>query len=294
MISWILNFIQNIGENMKPNPGVHWGNLELMKPYDGWADYIKEMFNNLGFVEIFLIAASALFWTAVYIIIIEKLWKNHAPSMPWVCLCMNFSWEFQFAFLVPYPEPVTRWGIYLWVVFDACMYILDLKYGKYAFRKRWGEQYGQKKYYYTVKVGLFAIIFLAILAMNPQWPTLPDSPMFAAYLMNAIMSLCFITHMFQKETIEGTSIWMAWCKFLGTVAPSVLGFMWMPGQYFVYVLAFMCAIFDMVYILMLTRRWIEHGVNPYTGKVIPGKEAVYADTQAKLAEYKEKSDNFQW
>ena len=306
MINWIVNFIHNIGPNIAANnadpivwfKGVSWINngegIVMMNGYDGWWPYIADLFNNLGFIEIFLIVASALLWTGVYIVIIKKLYQNHAPSMPWVCLCMNFSWEFQFAFLVPYPEPVTRWGIYLWVVFDFVMYVLDLKYGKYAFRQRWGEEYGQKKYYYSVKVGLFVLIFIAILAMNPQWPELPESPMYAAYIMNTIMSMLFITHMFTKETIEGTSIYQAWFKFLGTVAPSVLGFMWMPGNYFVYVLAIMCAIFDVIYIIMLTDRYHKFGVNPYTGKAIAGKEDIYADTQKKLAEYKEKSAAFQW
>lgn len=305
MFEWIGNFIRGIGPKMAVNnadPIVWFKNVQfrsgkgmtMMNGYDDWYGYIKDMFNNLGFIEILLIVASALFWTGVYIVIIKKLYQNHAPSMPWVCLCMNFSWEFQFAFLVPYPEPVTRWGIYLWVVFDFIMYMLDLKYGKYAFRQRWGEQYGKKGYYYSVKVGLFAIIFITILAMNPQWPKLPDSPMFAAYIMNAIMSMLFITHMFTKETIEGTSIYQAWFKFLGTLAPSILGFMWMPGNWFVYCLAFICAICDVIYIIMLTDRYHQFGVNPYTGKAIPGKEAEYEATQAALAAYKEKSNNFQW
>ena len=119
LITFVTNFIDNIGPKMRSNDGVHWGNLEMMKEYDGLYDYIRLLFDNLGFWEIFMIAASALLWTGTYLIIIYKLYTQHAPSMPWVALCMNFSWEFQFAFLVPYPEPVTRWGIYLWVVFDA-------------------------------------------------------------------------------------------------------------------------------------------------------------------------------
>ncbi len=294
MFSFITNFIANIGENMKGNTGVKWGDLVLMTPYDGWYDYIKNLFDNLGFLEIFLIVCSALTWTGVYLIIIQKLYTQHAPSMPWVALCLNFSWEFQFAFLVPYPEPVTRWGIYLWVVFDFVMYVLDLKYGKYAFRQRWGEVYGKPGFYYSVKCGLFALMFLLVLSTNAQWPHLPDSPMFAAYLMNTVMSFLFITHMFQKETIEGTSIWLAWLKFIGTVAPTVLGFMWMPGQWFVYMLAIICAILDACFILMLTHRYVTFGMNPYTRKPIKGMEDKYNETINALAEYKEKSTNFKW
>ena len=260
MGTFFSNLIAKIAANIAANTGVKWGNLVMMEPYDGWHDYIKDLFNHLGFIEIFLIVASALLWTG----------------------------------LVPYPEPFTRWGIYLWVLFDLIMYCLDLKYGKYAFRQRWGEQYGKKGYYYTVKVGLFVVIFITILAMNPQWPKLPDSPMFAAYIMNAIMSMLFITHMFTKETIEGTSIYQAWFKFLGTLAPTCLGLMWMPGQWFVYCLAFICALCDIIYIVMLTDRYHQFGINPYNGKCIPGKEAIYADTQAKLAEYKKKSEEFKW
>lgn len=294
LITFIKDFVENIGPSMHDHQGVKWGNVVMMKPYDGWYDYIKALFDNLGFMEILLIVASALLWTGVYLIIIYKLVKNHAPSMPWLALCLNFSWEFQFAFLVPYPEPVTRWGIYLWVVFDAVMYCLDLRYGKLAFATRWGKQYAKAGYYYTIKVGLFIILFLTVLATNAQWPSLPDAPMFAAYLMNAVMSFLFITHLLHKETIEGTSIYMAWCKFLGTVAPSILGFMWMPGNYFVYMLAIICALVDTAYIVVLSRRYIRFGVNPYTGKPIAGREDTYAETMAALEDYKERSTNFKW
>ena len=287
----MLDFIRGILAGIQDNPGVYWGNLEMMKPYDGWYDYIKDMFANMGWGTIFLIVASALLWTAVYLIIIYRLYKDHAPSMPWVCLCMNFSWEFQFAFLVPYPEPITRWGIYLWVLFDAVMYILDLKYGKMFYNKRFP---GYGKTYYFTKVGLFAVIFVSILMMNPQWPTLPDSPMFAAYLMNAIMSMLFCVHMFSRETIEGLSIWVAWCKCLGTLAPTAIGIYWMPGQYFVYCLAFICALFDFIYIYLLTKRFHSFGISPYTRKPLKGKEELAAQTFAAVEDYKRRSGEFKF
>lgn len=270
-MSFITDFISSIGEKMQSNTGVKWGNLTLMNSYDGWHDYIKNMFNNLDWFDIFLIAASALLWTGVYLIIIYRMHKDKSPSMPWVALCMNFSWEFQFAFLVPYPEPVTRWGIYLWVVFDAIMYFMDLRCGKKQFSKLLP---GYDFLYYPVKVLLFAAFFVTILMMNAQWPALPDAPMFAAYLMNTVMSFLFITHMFLKEKVEGLSIWMAWCKFLGTVAPSILGFRHMPGQYFVYCLAILCAILDATYIIMLTKRFHSFGLNPYTRKPLKNQKAV--------------------
>ncbi len=268
------------------NEGIYWGDLEMMKPYDGWYDYIKNMFHNMGWGTLFLIAASAILWTFTYLFIINRLHKDHAPSMPWVCLCMNFSWEFQFAFLVPYPEPVTRFGIYFWVAFDLIMYILDLRYGKLFFHRRFkGYDWG----YYPTKVLLFVIIFISILMMNPQWPTLPDSPMFAAYLMNAIMSMLFCVHSFSKETIEGLSLGVAWTKWLGTVAPTIIGLYWMPGQYFVYCLAFICCAFDMLYMYLLITRFIRFGVNPLNRKPIKGKEAEYEKTMAHLADYYERS-----
>ena len=290
-MSKLLDFIHSVLDGLTNHQGIYWGKLEMMKPYDGWYDYIKDMFANMGWGTIFLIVASALLWTGVYIEIIRRLYKDHAPSMPWVCLCMNFSWEFQFAFLVPYPEPITRWGIYLWVLFDAVMYILDLKYGKMFFAKRFP---GYGKYYYFLKVFLFVVIFISILMMNPQWPTLPDSPMFAAYLMNAIMSMVFCTHIFHKETIEGLSIWVAWFKFLGTLAPTIIGIYWMPGQYFVYCLAFICALFDIIYIYLLTVRFKKFGVNPYTRKPIKGMEDVAAQTFAAVEDYKQRNANFKF
>lgn len=268
-LNFITDFIHNIGPSMTDNPGVKWGDLVLMEPYDGWYDYIKNLFNNLGWFEIFLIAASALFWTGVYLITIYRNAKDHSPSMPWVALCLNFSWEFQFAFLVPYPEPVTRWGIYLWVAFDFIMFLQDFVYGRKIFER---IVPGKQSLYYLVKIGLFIILWITVLSTNAQWPKLPDAPMFAAYLMNTVMSFLFITHLYMKEELEGVSIWIAWCKFLGTVAPSVLGFMWMPGNYFVYCLAIMCALLDACYIYLVTEKAHKLGLNPYTRKPLKGRD----------------------
>lgn len=285
----LMEFIRSILDKIQYNQGVKWGNLVMENPYSGWHGYIRNMFANMGWGTIFLVVASALLWTAVYLIIIYRLHKDHAPSMPWVCLCMNFSWEFQFAFLVPYPEPVTRWGIYLWVVFDAVMFALDYRYGKMFYAKRFS---GYDWAYSPLKFGMFAIIFVTILMMNPQWPQLPDSPMFAAYLMNAIMSILFCQHMFHKETVEGLSIWVAICKFLGTLAPTCIGLIWMPGQYFVYCLAAICAIFDIVYITLLYKRFTQFGLNPFTHKPLKGQEELGQKTLAAVQDYRKRSSEF--
>ena len=86
----ILDFIKGILAGLTQHPGVQWGNTVMETPYEGWRMWIQDMFANMGWGSIFLIALSALTWTGVYLIIIWRLHKDHAPSMPWVCLCMNF------------------------------------------------------------------------------------------------------------------------------------------------------------------------------------------------------------
>ena len=291
----IFDFIKGILSGLTQHPGVQWGNTVMETPYEGWRLWIQDMFANMGWGSIFLIALSALTWTGVYIIIIWRLHKDHAPSMPWVCLSMNFSWEFQFAFLVPYPEPVTRWGIYLWVAFDAIMFALDLRYSKMFYAKRFP---GYDWSYYIVKLCTFAIIFVSILMMNPQWPNLPDSPMFAAYLMNAIMSIVFCVHCFSRETIEGLSVWVAILKCVGTLAPTALGCIWTLGrpgneiEYFVYCLGAICAVFDFMYIYLLVKRFARFGINAFPRKPLKGKEELAARTFAAVEDYKERSGNF--
>ena len=272
----ILDFIKGILAGLTQHPGVQWGNTVMETPYEGWRMWIQDMFANMGWGSIFLIALSALTWTGVYLIIIWRLHKDHAPSMPWVCLCMNFSWEFQFSFMVPYPEPVTRWGIYLWVAFDFIMFVLDLRYAKMFYAKRFP---GYDWSYYFVKLCTFAIIFVSILLMNPQWPNLPDSPMFAAYLMNAIMSMVFCIHI------------------IGTLAPTALGTYWTifrgnEIEWFVYCLGFICAVFDFMYIYLLVKRFARFGINAFTRKPLKGKEELAARTFAAVEEYKERSSNF--
>ena len=49
----LLEFIHQVLSGLTTHPGVHWGKMEMMKPYSGWYGYIQNMFSNLGWGTIF-------------------------------------------------------------------------------------------------------------------------------------------------------------------------------------------------------------------------------------------------
>ncbi|MEE1300725.1 MAG: hypothetical protein UHI93_09275, partial [Acutalibacteraceae bacterium] len=82
-----------------------------------------------------------------------------------------------------------------------------------------------------------------------------------------------------------------------TLAPTALGTIWTVGrgneiEWFVYCLGAICAIFDFIYIYLLTKRFARFGINAFTRKPLKGKEELAARTFAAVEEYKERSGNF--
>lgn len=287
----ILDFIHSFAARSVGAEPLKWGDIEMMTGWDEWDSTFRDLLLHMDWYSVFLVAGSALLWTAVYVCVVILAHKDHAPAMPWFCLCMNFSWEFQFCFLVPYPEPLTRLGIIPWVFIDAIMFYLDMKYAKMWYANRFK---GYDWTYWFMRLGVFALMFMVVLAVNPQWPQMPIGAGFTAFAMNAIMSILFCIHLFSRETVEGTSIWIGICKFLGTFFPALLGVHWHMGRPMLMIsaCAVVCMVFDLIYIYLCYRRFVSYGLNPFNRKPLKGKEELGEKTLAAIADYRERSANY--
>lgn len=232
-----------------------------------------QMVSNPTILQIILILASAIFWTAVYAVVIYRNHKDKTSSMPWMALCLNFSWELIYSIVIPYPEFFTRLGIYFWVVLDLVILFQELKYGREDYNK---VLPGMEKFYLPVSLGLLVMMFAFVWSANYQWTTLPDAVGYTAYIMNLMMSLLFITTLFRRQgTTKGISIYIAWCKFLGTVAPTALGLIYLPTRYiFPYALGVACAILDIIYIILVGKHFRDLGINPYSRKPLKNIKTV--------------------
>jgi hypothetical protein len=78
-----------------------------------------------------------------------------------------------------------------------------------------------------------------------------------------MMSVLFIAMLIRRNNISGQSMYIAFFKWLGTLAPTVL--VWFAtGSRLVLMLGLACFFYDVVYMVMLRRKFVETGLNPWT------------------------------
>ena len=142
------------------------------------------------FTEIMMIGG--LFWSATYILIIRRGFKDKTFGMPMAALCANISWEMIFAFILPHDAP-QLYVNYIWFSLDVVIVIQFLKYGKKEFPSipKW-----QIFAIFALEVSIAAPLILGI--SNE----LGDSVgAYAAFGQNLMMSILFVTMLINKQGI---------------------------------------------------------------------------------------------
>lgn len=179
---------------------------------------MKVILQNIKmFTEIMMIGG--VFWSATYILIIRRGFKDKTFGMPMAALCANISWEAIFSFLTPHDIP-QLYVNYIWFSLDVVIVMQFLKYGRKEFTKisRW-------QFYASFVLGL-SIAIPMILAVNYE---LKDSiGAYAAFGQNLMMSVLFVTMLMNREDIRGQSIYIAIFKMIGTGLSSCAFFLYKP------------------------------------------------------------------
>jgi hypothetical protein len=169
------------------------------------------------FTEIMMVGG--LFWSATYILIIRRGFKEKTFGMPMVALCANISWEAIFAFFMPHDAP-QLYVNYIWFSLDAVIVFQFLKYGKKEF-----PNISKWQFFAIFGLGI-SIAIPMILAINYE---LEDSVgAYAAFGQNLMMSILFVTMLINRKGIEGQSIYIALFKMIGTGLSSLAFFLYRP------------------------------------------------------------------
>jgi len=198
------------------------------------------------FTEIMMIGG--LFWSATYILIIRRGFKDKTFGMPMVALCANISWEIIFAFVLPHDAPQIYVN-YIWFSLDVVIVIQFLKYGK-------------KEFPNIPKWQIFAIFVLGISVAVPMIlgisNELGDSVgAYAAFGQNLMMSILFVTMLINRQGIGGQSVYIALFKMIGTGLSSTAFFLYRPIAQdstllqFLFVVIF---VFDLIYTVGIYRK----------------------------------------
>jgi hypothetical protein len=191
------------------------------------------------FTEIMMVGG--VFWSATYVLIIRRGFKEKTFGMPMAALCANISWEAIFAFITPHDAP-QLYVNYVWFGLDAIIVVQFLKYGKNEFLNitRW-------QFYAVFALGV-SIAFPLILAVNYEFND--SSGAYAAFGQNLMMSVLFVALLINREGVKGQSFYIALFKMIGTGLSSMAFFLYRPiAQESVLLQFLFVAIFaiDMIY-----------------------------------------------
>lgn len=160
-----------------------------------------------------------LFWSATYILIIRRGFKDKTFGMPMAALCANISWEAIFAFVTPHGAP-QLYVNYVWFALDAVIVVQFLKYGKKEFPNipRW-------QFYAAFALGL-SIAIPMILAVNYELEDTVGA--YAAFGQNLMMSVLFVMMLINRKGIGGQSFYIALFKMIGTGLSSTAFYFFRP------------------------------------------------------------------
>lgn len=205
------------------------------------------------FTEIMMIAGA--FWSATYLLIIRRGFRDKTFGVPMVALCANISWEAIFAFVTPH-NPPQLYVNYIWFSLDVVIVIQFLKYGKKEFPNisRW-------QFFAMFALGI-SIAASMILAVNYE---LQDNiGAYAAFGQNLMMSILFVTWLMNRKGVEGQSFYIGLFKMLGTGLSSLAFFMYKPLAQESILLQFLFIaifVFDLIYTIGIYQKYKNCGMS---------------------------------
>ena len=199
--------------------------------------------------------SSGFFWTLTYLLIIRRSFKDKTYGMPMVAICANVAWEFIFSFVHPHPLP-QLYIDYLWLFLDLGILVQYLRYGK----KEFTRQLNASLFLLTF---LFTLLFSALLILLISQEFNEYIGIYAAFGQNLVMSVLFIHLFLKREDAAGQSLYIALCKMIGTIFPSILFYLYFPHSYLLLLLYAGIFIFDLAYFLLLYFRLQTLSLHPW-------------------------------
>ena len=197
---------------------------------------------------------SAIAWTIVYISCIRIGFQQKTYCIPLWALSLNFAWEVLHGFydlheLGPQLQVIIN---AIWALFDIVILYTFFKFGRKHFPKNI-----KSRWFYTWGIISLIISFLVQYGFILEFGTIMGGS-YAAFLQNLLMSILFIIMLYNRRGSEGQSLTIAYSKCIGTLAPTILfgiiGSDALNGpNKFILLIGFIIFLFDLVYIILLTR-----------------------------------------
>lgn len=198
-----------------------------------------EIFGNI------LVIISGITWTIVYIDLIRRGFKEKACGMPLFALTLNFAWETLYGidglFISKMFIPAQAIANVVWACFDIFILVTWFMYGK----KYLPEE--ARKYF--IPYSIFAIIFGFTMQFSFYFycESAEIASIYSAFAQNVAMSLMFLAMLFERKELNGQSLLIIICKWIGTLTPTIYGNL---NGINIYILltGILCSILDLVYL----------------------------------------------
>lgn len=148
------------------------------------------------------------FWSITYLFVIYKSFKYKRCVMPFICLCLNLSWEYlRFAlFFDVFSFNFTTVGILTWLILDVIIFVLSFKFHNYKNSKKTLDLQGL-----LYKMILFSFIFTLTYFYIKS---IENGILSLSFSINIIMSLYFLIREIKNRKEDLISVYLF--KFLGT------------------------------------------------------------------------------
>ena len=195
------------------------------------------------------------FWSATYLLIIRRGFKDKTYGMPMAALCANISWEAIFAFVTPH-DPPQLYVNYIWFSLDVVIVWQFLKFGRREFPTltKW-------QFFSMFGLGLTVAVPM-ILAVNNELQD--DIGAYAAFGQNLMMSVLFVTMIINRKGLEGQSFYVGLFKMIGTGLSSLAFYMYRPIAQDSNLLQFLFVaifVFDLIYTIGIYKKCKNQGVS---------------------------------
>jgi hypothetical protein len=166
-------------------------------------------------VAVILALAGDALWLVAYILFIRAGFKDRTYGVPFVAICLNFTWEFWFAVVRPPADPSTHALHIGWFLLDVVIVWQLLRYGRRE------QSIPEIARHYWLVVGGTMVLALAgqvtlhrQLTHNAIFPDTNATGM--AWMLNFVMSVLFVFLYLHRRNLRGLSYAGAWAITIGS------------------------------------------------------------------------------
>jgi hypothetical protein len=203
---------------------------------------------------------SGISWTVVYLDIINRGFRDKTYGMPLFALAFNAGWEFIFSVLVGEGFSLQRIVNGVWLVADAVIVYTYFRYGRREFPTT------AQRWFIPWSVLTFVVAFVVLLFTHLEFEDFWGAR-YSAFAQNLMMSILFIGMLVARNDVRGQSMYIAIFKWLGTLAPTIQVY-GQTGSNLILVLGVAVFVYDVIYIGLLYRKFVELGLNPFTRRPV--------------------------